>query len=136
MGRIKARQKVNFKLLYIFKGKSGNFEKQKQPVVARSITEAEFRSMAHGICELLWLKSLFIELIMINDNPPKLYCDYKATISIAYNCVQHDKRKHVEVNKHSIKEKLGGLICAIFFPIEKQLADVLTKGQQTILVYH
>ncbi|RVW39576.1 Retrovirus-related Pol polyprotein from transposon RE1 [Vitis vinifera] len=29
---------------------------KKQTVVARSSTESEFRAMAHGVCELLWLK--------------------------------------------------------------------------------
>lgn len=29
---------------------------RKQPMVARSNAQAEFWAMAHGICELLWLK--------------------------------------------------------------------------------
>lgn len=33
-----------------------------QNVVARSSAEAEFISMAHGICELLWLKTLMKDL--------------------------------------------------------------------------
>ena len=37
--------------------------------------------------------------------------------------------KHVEVNKHFIKEKLEiGLICMPYIPIAKQIADLLTKG--------
>ena len=39
---------------------------KKQPVVGRASAKAEFKSMAHGICELIWLKSLLIELRMIN----------------------------------------------------------------------
>ena len=41
----------------------------------------------------------------------KLLCDNKASINISENPVQHDRTKHVEVDKHFIKEKLeGGLI--------------------------
>lgn len=35
---------------------------KKQTVVARSSAKAEFRAMAQGICELLWLKITFEDL--------------------------------------------------------------------------
>eukprot|EP00257_Ricinus_communis_P027384 XP_025014798.1 uncharacterized protein LOC112536351 [Ricinus communis] len=35
---------------------------KKQNVVARSSAEAEFRSMAQGVCEILWLKRVLQEL--------------------------------------------------------------------------
>ena len=31
-------------------------------IVARSSAEVEFKAMAHGMCELLWLKKLLEEL--------------------------------------------------------------------------
>ena len=40
------------------------------------------------------------------SSPMKLYCDNKAAISIAHNPVQHDRTKHVEVDRHFIKEKI------------------------------
>ena len=58
----------------------------------------------------------------------KLYCDNKAAISIAHNSVHHNRTKHVEVDKHFIKEKLeSGLICMPYIPTAKQIADVFTK---------
>ena len=102
---------------------------KKQSVVARSSAEAEFRAVAHGICELLWLNKLLEELKIIIDVPMKLYCDNKAAINIAHNPVHHDRTKHVEVDRHFIKEKIeSGLICMTFVPTTKQLADILTKG--------
>ena len=38
--------------------------------------------------------------------PMKLYYDNKATISIAQNPVQHDRTKHVEIDRHFIEEKI------------------------------
>ncbi|RDX85301.1 hypothetical protein CR513_33542, partial [Mucuna pruriens] len=38
--------------------------------------------------------------------PIKFYCDNKSTINIAYNLVSHDKTKHIEIDRHFIKEKL------------------------------
>ena len=39
-------------------------------------------------------------------SPMKMYCDNKAAIAIAHNPVLHDRTKHVEVDKHFIKEKI------------------------------
>ncbi|KAK5794891.1 hypothetical protein PVK06_036141 [Gossypium arboreum] len=79
---------------------------KKQTVVARSSAEAEFRSMAQGICEMVWLKRIMEELRKPITSPMKLYCDSKAAISIAHNPVQHDRTKHVEIDRHFIKEKI------------------------------
>ena len=41
-----------------------------------------------------------------------LYCDNKSAISIAHNPMQHDRMKHIEIDRHFIKDKLdSGLIC-------------------------
>lgn len=102
---------------------------KKQNVVARSSAESEFRSMAMGICELLWLKIILEDLKIKWEGPMRLYCDNKSAISIAHNPVQHDRTKHIEVDRHFIKEKLdSGLICTPFISTKDQLADVLTKG--------
>ena len=102
---------------------------KKQNVVALSSAEAEFRGVAKGITEILWLRKLLYEL----DFPPtgacKLFCDNKAAIDISKNPVQHDRTKHVEVDRHFIKEKLETEIISIpHVRSEDQLADILTKA--------
>ena len=95
----------------------------------RSSAEAEFQAMALGICELLWLTIILIDLKVQWTIPMRLYCDNKLAINIAHNLVQHDRTKHFEVDRHFIKEKLDScLICTPFVPINRQLVDVLTKG--------
>ncbi|XP_061371297.1 uncharacterized protein LOC133313900 [Gastrolobium bilobum] len=102
---------------------------KKQDVVARSSAEAEFRAMAQGICELLWLKIVLDDLKIKCEGPMKLLCDNKSAICIAHNPVQHDRTKHIEVDRHFIKEKLdSGLITTPYIPTGRQLADLLTKG--------
>ena len=78
--------------------------------------------------ELLWLK-IIKDLKIKWDGPMRLYCDNKFATNIAYNPIQHDQRKHIEVDRHFIKEKLeSGLICTPYASAQSQLADVLTKG--------
>jgi len=102
---------------------------KKQNVVARSSAEAEFRAVAQGMCELLWLKIILDDLRVKWEEPMKLYCDNKSAINIAHNPIQHDRTKHIEIDRHFIKEKLEeGLICMSYVPSGGQLADVLTKG--------
>ena len=60
-------------------------------MVARSSVEAEFRAMAQGVCELLWIQIILSDLGLNPKDSMKLYCDNKATIDIAYNLVQHDR---------------------------------------------
>uniref|UniRef100_A0A5B6Z677 Putative polyprotein n=1 Tax=Davidia involucrata TaxID=16924 RepID=A0A5B6Z677_DAVIN len=102
---------------------------KKQSVVARSSAEAEYRAMAHGICELIWLQTLLRDLGIVCNKSMRLYCDNKSAINIAHNPVQHDRTKHIEIDRHFIKEKLNeGMICTPFVKSEDQLADVFTKG--------
>jgi hypothetical protein len=82
------------------------WQSKKQKVVARSSVEAEFRGIAHGVCKLLWIKRVLTDLGAQHTHHMSLNCDNKAAITIAQNLVQHDHTKHVEINRHFIKEKL------------------------------
>ena len=106
-----------------------SWRSKKQSVVARSTAEAEFRSMASGLCELMWMRILLTELHLHGDACPRLYCDNQATINIVNNPVHHDRTKHVGIDRHFIKEKLDeGTLQISFVKSSDQLADVLTKG--------
>ena len=57
------------------------------------------------------MKIILEDLRVKCEAPMKIFCDNKSTISIARNPVQHDKTKHIEIDRHFIKEKLdSGLI--------------------------
>lgn len=102
---------------------------KKQTVVARSSVEAEFRAMSHGICEGIWLERMMEELKVFKEKSIKLFCDNQAAISIAKNPIHHDRTKHIEIDRHFIKEKIEeGQVRLINTPTRLQIADILTKA--------
>nr|AAP46207.1 putative retrotransposon protein [Oryza sativa Japonica Group] len=106
-----------------------SWRSKKQPVVSRSTAEAEYRAMSVSLSELLWLRNLLSELMLPVDTPMKLWCDNKSAISIANNPVQHDRTKHVELDRFFIKEKLDeGVLELEFVMSGGQVADCFTKG--------
>ncbi|CAL9005271.1 unnamed protein product [Prunus brigantina] len=85
--------------------------------------------MAQGVCELLWIRRLLTELGFKLEKQMELHCDNKSANDIAHNSVQHDRTKHVEVDRHFIKEKIEKkIICQPFVKSEDQLANILTKA--------
>ncbi|KAL5765958.1 hypothetical protein ACOSP7_016575 [Xanthoceras sorbifolium] len=58
-----------------------------------------------------------------------LFSDNKAAIDISHNPIQHDRTKHVEVDRHFIKQNLEEKIIQFpFVKLEDQLVDILTKA--------
>ena len=129
VGSVMDRRSTSGYCIFV-RGNLVTWRSKKQNVIARSSAEAEFRTIAQGICEVLWIKILLEQLNVIRRLPMNVFCDNKADIAIAHYLVLHDRTKHVEVDKHFIKEKLEeGLICMPYIPIEEQAIDILTKGQ-------
>ena len=105
------------------------WKSNKQSFVARGSVEAEFKALTQGICEILLLKLALEELKVSHGDPMKLYCDNRAAISIFHNLFHHDCTKHVEGDKHFIKEKIEkGIICMSYVPAFEQATDLLTEG--------
>ncbi|WVZ82885.1 hypothetical protein U9M48_030093 [Paspalum notatum var. saurae] len=106
-----------------------SWRSKKQPVVSRSSAEAEYRAMSLAISEMMWVKNLLSELYVLRKGPLKLWCDNKSAINIANNPVQHDRTKHVEIDRFFIKEKLdSGVLELRHVNSSNQVADCLTKG--------
>ena len=105
-----------------------SWRSKKQPVVARSSAEAEYRAMALTACEVTWIAQLLKDLGLRHLPPTVLHCDNKAALSIAANPVHHDRTKHVELDCHFIRDKITeGCIATQYVPTTEQAADVFTK---------
>ena len=69
------------------------------------------------------------ELGILTSEPMKVFCDNQSAISIAKNLVHHNRTKHVEIDRHFIKEKIeNGTVSLLYTPTSQQIADILTKA--------
>ncbi|CAN6440880.1 unnamed protein product [Victoria cruziana] len=102
---------------------------KKQSVCARSSTDAEYRAIAIGVIEILWVKILLRDIGIQVNNMMKFYYDNKAAISLSNNPVMYDRTKHVEIDRHFVREKIDskGLILP-YIKTKDQTADMFTKG--------
>ena len=104
---------------------------RKQPVVARSSTEAEYRSLAHTTAELLWLQTLLLEL-SVPFTPPTIFCDNQSVFLLAHNPMLHARTKHKEIDLFFVREKvLAKQLTVQHIPGDDQWADILTNPVST-----
>ena len=79
---------------------------KKQPTVALSSTEAEYKGAAMAACEIAWLRKLLQDLGHDLSGAITLYCDNMSNIQLANNPVFHARTKHIEVHYHYVHEKV------------------------------
>jgi len=97
--------------------------------MSRSSTEAEFRSMASTVAEVVCITELFKELRTKLVQPIQLHCDSKVAIQIAAHPIFHERTKHIDIDCHFVREKLvQGPIKTQYVRTTEQLADLLTKS--------
>ncbi|MCO5596683.1 hypothetical protein L7F22_050751 [Adiantum nelumboides] len=102
---------------------------QKQPTVALSSTEVEYRGAAVAACEVALLELLLGDLGIHVQRLVAVHCDNLSSIQLAQNPVFHARTKHIEVHYHFIRERvLDGSIDLTFVRTDEQVADIFTKA--------
>ncbi|KAG5862532.1 hypothetical protein JTB14_022769 [Gonioctena quinquepunctata] len=100
---------------------------QRQTSVAISTTEAEIVAASEAAREIVWLKRLFEEIIVLRA-VPTLMVDNEAAIKLAENPEYHRRTKHIHIRHFFVHE----LVLDSFIQVKKvssedQLADIMTK---------
>ncbi|MCH95853.1 retrovirus-related Pol polyprotein from transposon TNT 1-94 [Trifolium medium] len=104
---------------------------RKQQVVARSSTEAEYRSLAQATADVLWLQTLLKELT-VPFSQPTIHCDNQSAVLLAHNPILHTRTKHMEIDLFFVREKVSAKqLTIVHIPGTDQCADILTKPVST-----
>jgi len=107
-----------------------SWKSRKQRTVARSSTEAEYKALADGTIEILWICSLLAELQISTSSMTTLWCDNLGATFLSANPVFYARTKHVEVDYHFVRDRVAKRereIQVRFISSKDKLADVLTK---------
>ena len=90
-----------------------SWKAKKQTIISRSSAEAEYRSLAFTVTELVWLIGKLNELKAEVHLPVQIYSDSKSVILLASNPVYCELTKHIKIDCHFIREKLQqGCVCS------------------------
>ncbi|KAK9211490.1 hypothetical protein WN943_000867 [Citrus x changshan-huyou] len=101
---------------------------KKQPTVARSSTEAEYRAMASAAVELKGITYLLSDIGFQLPQPPTLFSDNMSALLLTINPVLHARTKYIEIDYHFVREKVAqGKLITQFVSSKDQLAYIFTK---------
>ncbi|MCO5569477.1 hypothetical protein L7F22_023189 [Adiantum nelumboides] len=90
---------------------------KKQPTVATSSCEAEYRAIFTATVECVWLRRLMADLGVGQDTANIIYTDSQSALAVARNPVFHARTKHIEVHYHYVRERLSaGEISLAYVP--------------------
>ena len=79
-----------------------SWSSNKQNVVSRSSTKAEYRALANIASELQWIQHLLLEFSISSSSSPILLCDNLSATFLAANLIFHSRVKHVELDCHFV----------------------------------
>ncbi|KAC9553683.1 hypothetical protein E3N88_45641 [Mikania micrantha] len=114
--------------LLLLGGAPISWKSKKQSVVSRSSAEAEYRALAATVSEVLWVRSLLIELCESQQGSTTVFCDNQAAKHMANNPVFHERTKHVEMDCHFVRERVESKeVEPTYAHTKLQIADLLTK---------
>ncbi|MCO5573717.1 hypothetical protein L7F22_027491 [Adiantum nelumboides] len=102
---------------------------KKQPTVATSSCEAEYKAVFTATVECVWLRSLMADLGVGQDTANTIYTDSQSALAVARNSVLHARTKYIEMHYHYVRERLStGEISLAYVPTQNNLADLFTKA--------
>lgn len=86
-------------------------------------------AMSTACQELIWLKSLYLEISGCQDEAWIIYSDNKGSINLAHNNVYHARSKHIDIRHHFVRDMIQRKSIIIqYISTEEMVADILTKA--------
>lgn len=117
--------------LVLWDGNIISWKSRKQPTLSLSSTEAEYKSIGDITKEIMWIKTLFKNIINLKiEKPTRIFEDNQGAIALAENASNHSsyKTKHMDLRHHFIRREIKiKKIELVNVSTQNMLADFLTK---------
>jgi hypothetical protein len=108
------------------------FKSKLQSSVSLSTAEAEYVALSLCIQEILWTRSLLMEMKVNIDAPVVVYEDNQSAIAIAKNEGYQSRAKHIDIRYHFVRDQVKAKVIQLeYIETKSQLADFLTKAIST-----
>lgn len=82
-----------------------SWQSKKQTSMARSSTEAKYRSLAHTSADIAWIRQVLQDLKVLLPQQPVLHCDNLSMNALSSNPVYHSRIKHLDIDFHFLIER-------------------------------
>ncbi|KAH7282043.1 hypothetical protein KP509_35G009500 [Ceratopteris richardii] len=102
---------------------------KKQPTVATSSCEVEYREAFTATVECVWLRRLVADLGVGQSSSTTIFTDRQSALAVARNPMFHARTKHIEVHYHYVRERFSvGEISLAYVPAQENIEDLFTKA--------
>jgi hypothetical protein len=106
-----------------------SWKSEKQNTPLKSSAEVEYRSLAHGTCEVKWILKLFKDFHITPNLPIPMYCDNQSAVYIGNTQVFHERTKHIELYCHIVRDAVEkGIVQLLTIKSDLQVTEIFTKG--------
>ena len=102
---------------------------QRQSNIANSSSEAEYIAACETSRRIVGKRIQCAELNRTQDESTPLYCDNQTTIRMIHENTNQNRRKHIDIKHHYIRELASeGMIILHWIETKNQQADIFTKA--------
>ncbi|KAK4377714.1 hypothetical protein RND71_004010 [Anisodus tanguticus] len=106
-----------------------SWKSKNQSTISKNSAEAEYRSSAATVADLVWMISLYKSIGVEVQLHVLIHCDSKSAIQIATTPVFHEHTKFIDIDCHFIRENVQLKLVQLFYlASSEQHADILTKA--------
>jgi hypothetical protein len=110
-----------------------NWSSKRQPVVAKSTTEAEYIAANDAGSDGVWFRNFTSELGYPPTGATTLWLDNQSAIHVGKNPEHHSRMRHLLPKYHWLQEQVEDKVFSLeYVPTSLMRADVLTKPLETV----
>jgi hypothetical protein len=110
-----------------------NWSSKRQPVVAKSTTEAEYIAANDAGSDGVWFRNFMSELGYPPSDATTLWLDNQSAIRVGKNPEHHSRMRHLLPKYHWLREQVEDKVFSLeYVPTTAMRADILTKPLETV----